>query len=237
MKNINFKQIGRFIRLLMVEQNMKFHLSPIAGSFFVVLIAWCMNSQDLESGINTSVNPLIPLIFIIPYVTFLSSLLQGKTGVFNKLIPISLRDKYLSVWGAGLTVSTIWLLVIPLLTGLFWTLVGHFAFGKGFSEVWTIYTNSYHLALFPVAFIILAAYNLWTISARQKDASRYCIPAIVLCSGIIWIVVFFALLTNAADPEHLQVVVCLMFVSAMLMAFGAAIWGYFLFKKIQFIHK
>ena len=236
MKNLDLKKTGRLIRLLIVEQKMRFHLSPIVGTFVLVLFSWLMNTQDLESGIEISVSPLVALILIIPYVTFLSSFLQGKTGVFKQLIPVSSCEKYLSIWGAGLTVSAIWLAVIPLLTGLFWILVGHFAFGREFSEVWTIYTDSYQLALFSVSFVILAAYSLWTLSARQKDASRYRIPAIILCGCIIYIVALIVL-ANAAGPEHLPTVEYLMLLVAVLIFFGAATWGHFLFKKIQFINK
>ena len=236
MKNLDLKKTGRLIRLLIVEQKMRFHLSPIAGSIIVVLMSWLMNTQDLESGIEISVSSLVSLILIIPYVTFLSSFLQGKTGVFKQLIPVSSCEKHLSIWGAGLTVSAIWLAVIPLLTGLFWILVGHFAFGREFSEVWTIYTDSYQLALFSVSFVILAAYSLWTLSARQKNASRYRIPVVVFCGCITYIIAFIVL-ANAAGPEHLPAVKFLMLLVAVLIVFGAVNWGYFLFKKIQFINK
>lgn len=235
MKNINFKQTGRFIRLLMAEQNLRFHLSPITFSVVVVLISWLM-AKDMEQGILNSINATVPLIFIIPTEAFLTSLLRGKTGVFKQLLPVSSQAKYLSVWGAGLAESVVWLMACFLLTGLCWGAVGYYAFGKGFSEVWSVYTASYHPEQFSVAWLCMAGFTLWSISARQKDNSKYGVPAIFLCSILLWIAAPI-MLDETVASEHLTAVRVLMTLLAVLMTFGAILWGYRFFKRIEFIHK
>ena len=235
MRDFDSKKTACLIRLLMAENSSAIYkLSFVLPCVFMV-VGWILNLKDLEQAIGISVSSMIAIICIHPVMIYLSAFLNRKANSTKLLVPASALEKYVSFWGAGLLLSLLWLVVIPVIMGALWMLVGISVYDRTTDEVALMYMASFKLPVFAVAVMCAAGFVLGTIVCQLRTRLRYIIPICFFCV-IVGGIVLASFLSDGGEAARSWAMVVISAL-ALFVVLGSVIWGYSFFKKIQFINQ
>lgn len=236
MKNLDLKKVAYLIRLQLTERKKNILVSALGLAIALTLVSWVMHTESLQEGIASSFYTLTALALLFPALTNFSAFMNRRSMMYNLLSPVSSLEKYTGIWSASFVTSLFVIITSSFLMSILWigicTTGYEMTIGEIFQEVFF-----YQLVLAAlVGLVITIGFVLCIIGSHQKSRLKYAIPVSFISILIAWIVLL-GILSPVLGEGGKRICLILMLVLGVFLSIGFVIWGYFLFKKVQFIHK
>ena len=195
-----------------------------------------MNTESIQDGISMSFKTLIGLALLFPVITYFSNFINRKSMTSNMLLPVSSLEKYVSIWSAGILTSLLAVISSCFILSILWTSICTISYQMSLGEIYHAAFTS-ELFLYPLIYLMITAgFVVCIIGFHQKSRLKYTLPIFFILLIIGW-VVLMDFLSSVWGEDAKNISLILMFVLGFFFSICFMVWGYFLFKKIQFINK
>ena len=236
MKNLDLKKVTYLIRLQLTEQKKNIWIETFGLAISLVLISWAMNTESLQEGIALSFSTLIGLALLFPTLTNFNDFMNRRGMMSNLLFPVSSLEKYTGIWSTGLLTSLFAIITNSFLMSILWIGIGTIGYEMTIEEIFHAAFTPNLLVAAWVGLIITAGFVICIIGSHQKSRLKYTIPIFFFIILIAWIGLL-GIFPSVLGEEGKKISLILMLLLGFFLNIGFVIWGYFLFKKIQFIRK